>query len=197
MSHTYFIKRRFHVGYSFLGRFLRRRIPDTYHAEGVFIVVFALLFIGLVLANYLGWALVEPVITSNPDGPITDAFWISQILTALTFFFLSAYGFKPALKISIDEGFDLAISQGKTSMRLPLAEIKAVTMISALRYHQHYRKYRETRAFYGKIPQTLLLIKTADGPILLGLDETSQQELLQLLQPQSEKIVFSTFSPIV
>lgn len=196
MSNTYHIQRRFHIGYSILGRQIRRRISDVHYAEGVFIMAFAALFICLVIANYLGWAVLQSMNAGAPDEAAAIMYWIGQVILTLLFFTFCVFGFKPAVHVSFDSQKGLSIKQGAVQEDIPLQSIRAVSHVSALRFHRHHRKYRTTKAFFVKLPASLTLVSTDNGPVLLGLSEDENQELITLLQPQSEKIVFSTLSPI-
>ena len=196
MSHSYSVKSRFHIGYSLLGRQIRRRQTDEHYAEGIFIIAFAILLVGLIVFNFLGWGFIQPFLSGPSAESITLFFWIGQVISTLLFFSVCMLGFKPAIEVKVQENKQLSIKQGKQVLQLPLDVIQSVTQISALRFHRHYRKYANTRAFFVKIPSSLILLNTEEGPIVLGLPQEEQQELLPLLQPQSEKIVFSTLSPI-
>ena len=201
MSKTYFVNRRFHIGYSILGRQIRRKIADQHYAEGVFILAFAAVFFSLLIANYLGWAIMQDILT-NPSNAITQpevvtmGFWIGQVSLASLFIFGCFLGFKPALTVTFEPNKGLRIKQGKNTVFVPADDIVSATLIPAIRYHRHYAKYHGTRAFFVKLPPALILISTLSGPVLLGLQDADQKELLDALQPQSEKIVFPSLSPI-
>ncbi|MEM8485096.1 MAG: hypothetical protein AAF564_06080 [Bacteroidota bacterium] len=200
MSQTYFVKRRFHIGYSLLGRQIRNRITDQHYAEGVFILTFAAVFFSLVIANYLGWAVMQAILI-NPSNDITNpesvtmGFWIGQLALGALFLFGCLLGFKPALMVKHEAGRGLYIKQGKREAVVPTEDITSATLIPAKRYHRHYAKYLGTRAFLVKMPAALVLISTKGGPVILGLSDQDQKELLNALQPQSEKIVFPSLSP--
>lgn len=202
MSHTYSVKRRFHIGYSILGRQIRQHIKDQHHAEGVFILTFAAVFFSLVIANYLGWAVMQGIL-ANPSYNITTpetvtmGFWIGQLTLGTIFLLGCVLGFKPALQVKLESGRGLSIKQGERAVFIPAEDIKSTTLIPARRFHRHYAKYRGTQAFFVKMPAALVLIATQNGPVVLGLSDKDQKELLDALQPQSEKIVFPSLSPIV
>lgn len=196
MSYTYHIKRRFHVGYSILGRQIRRRITDEHYAEGVFIIAFAALFICLVIVNYLGWAVLQSMYAGAPNESAAITYWIGQVILLFLFSTFCVFGFKPAVHISFDSQKGLSIKQGLEQENIPLQNIRAASRISALRFHRYHRKYSATKAFFVRLPPSLALISTDKGPVLLGLSEKENEELITLLQPQSEKIVFSTLNPV-
>lgn len=105
-------------------------------------------------------------------------------------------GFKPALRVTLEENQLLVLEQGDKIAKIPISSIRAAAQISALRFHRHYRKYQETQSFFVKMPHSLLLLSTDNNPVVIGLSVQAQEELLPLLQPQPEKIVFSSLSPI-
>ncbi len=156
----------------------------------------------LVIANYLGWAIMQSILT-DPSNNITDpesvtmGFWIGQVALSALFIFGCLLGFKPALQVKLEAGRGLSIKQGKRTAFVAMEDITSATLIPARRYHRHYAKYSGTRTFFVKMPPALVLISTQSGPVVLGLAEQDQKELLSALQPQSEKIVFPSLSPIV
>ncbi len=164
---------------------------DMHYAEGVFILAFTALSIALILVNYLGWAFLQPLLTDASATSIKLYFALSQIGLFLLFAAFCMAGFKPALLVSFDSSLGLTIEQGDQSLHLPLHRIHSAAQISALRFHRHHRKYKKTRAFFVRLPEFLLTISTDHGPVVLGLNECDQQELLTHLQPKQEKVVFS------
>ncbi len=164
---------------------------DMHYAEGVFILAFTALSIALILVNYLGWAFLQPLLADASAESLKLYFAPSQLGLFLRFAAFCMVGYKPALLVTFDANLGLTIEQGEQTLHLPLHRIHSANQISALRFHQHHRKYKKTRAFFVTLPESLLVLSTDHGPIVLGLNESDQQELLTHLQPQEEKIVFS------
>lgn len=174
-----------------LGRLIRQRMEDMHYAEGVFILAFTALAIAVTLANYLGWALLQPLLTGPGAEDLQLYFALGQLSLAGLFALFCMLGFKPALFVTFDPTLGLTIEQGDKTLHLPPQSIQATSQISALRFHQHYRKYKKTASYFVRLPESLLLLTTDQGPVVLGLNTADQQELMDQLQPQSEKIVFS------
>lgn len=178
------------MGYSVLGRLIKKRVKDVHYAEGIYIFSFATLLIGLIIFNYLGWALIQPALASANGEQVAVAFWIAQTALAALFVLFCVIGFKPATQITVDTASGLSIKQGKTQLNIRHSDIESVTSLSALRFHRHYRKYQNTRIFFGRLPRLVMLISTSEFPIVLGLSPEDHRELLTHLQPQPQKIVF-------
>ena len=130
MSHSYSVKSRFHIGYSLLGRQIRRRQTDAHYAEGIFIIAFSILTVVMVVFNFLGWGFIQPFLSGPYAETITLSFWIGQVLSGLLFFSLCMLGFKPAISVTVQENKLLTIKQGKQFLQIPLDSIQSTTQIS-------------------------------------------------------------------
>ena len=164
-----------------LGRVIRRSVRDQHFAEGLLILSIAILLIVMVVSFYVAWAFVQPIVETDPSGQSAIYYYLSQI-SAFSFLFLVAIlGFKPSLKVSLQDGC-LHIKQGKLKLLLLESEIVSAEPITALRFHRHYRKYAKTMAFFNRLSDRLLLLNTTKGPVILGLPERDQATLLRTLR---------------
>ncbi|NBC19043.1 MAG: hypothetical protein GVY18_17210 [Bacteroidetes bacterium] len=177
---TFTIPRRFHPAYSLLGRWMRQWLDDERRAEALFIIVLSLLALALLLAQYLAWALLQPAIEAAPEGSTAIAFWIGQVGAVVLVVGFCVIGFEPAITVTADE-HALHLQQKGTTLALPYDAIEAVDTITALRYHRHWRCYAATHDFVNRPDGDLLLLRTDEGPVVLGLAPDDREALLDHL----------------
>ena len=175
------VPKKLNANYSILGRIIRRSVQDTHYAEGILILTIALLCISIVVAFYIAWAFVQPFVEADATGQTAVYYFLAQIASFILLFTAAFLGFKPKLEITI-EPHCLHIKQGDHRLLLLNSEIQSTQVISALQYHQHYRKYSSTKAFYNRLSDHLLLLETENGPIILGVSEEDQATLLETLR---------------
>jgi len=168
LHRTFHVPPRFHPAYSLLGRALRRLTGDARHAEALFLVTLSTGVLGLLLIHFLAWTKVQPAIEADPTGPTGLVFWLSQLGGLLACVLVGILGFAPAIDLTVT-ATALILRQGTRECTLPYTEILSVTAISALHYHRHYACYAATQAFVNRLTPQVLLLQTADGPVVLGL----------------------------
>ena len=173
---TFCIPRRFHPGYSLLGRGLRRLVRDPLRAEAFFILALTGLALLWLLVQYAVWAFLQPA-PSAPAGPAALRFWAVQGGALLFLVLTCVVGVAPAAVVTCAPGGRLRLRQGRRRLALDNAEIKAIKKITPLRYHRHERRYAATQAFVGRLRHDLLLLRTARGPVVLGLAPQDQAAL--------------------
>ena len=181
MSLSYRIRPQFDANYSLLGRLIYRKVNDRTYSEGLLVLSVALLLIVLVAGFYIAWAFVKPVVEADLSGRSEFIYFAVQAGTFGLLFVLTLVGRKPALSVSLN-GDRLDIQQGERSLTLSIDRIDSVSQISSTLFHRHYRKYRKTEAFYGRLSDQLLLISTQGSPVILGLDMKDQATLLRALR---------------
>jgi hypothetical protein len=135
--------------------------------------------VGDLVLIFLGWAWL------NWDGAPSSAdatkYWILQSLGLVAVIALGWAGWRPATRVTLTQEA-IRISQGRASdLIIPLAEVTDLARIPAIKYHQHYRKYALTRAYPGPVTDTVVLIRTASRPIILGIRTAEQRILLDRL----------------
>ncbi len=167
---TFSTPRRYHPGYSLLGRWLRRRVGDARQAEAVFIVALAGIGLGVLLAQYGAWALLQPALTADPTGPLAVVFWGVQLCVFTLVGLTCLLGFQPSVEV-ICTASGLSMRQGERHLTLAYEAIDDAEPLAPLLFHRHYRRYAATRAFVYRPTGALLLLHTADGPVVLGLLE--------------------------
>ena len=133
------------------------------------------------VAFYIAWAFVQPFVEADATGQTAVYYFLAQIGSFVSLFTAAFLGFKPKLEITIDPHC-LHIKQGDHKLLLLNSEVQSTQVISALQYHQHYRKYSRTKSFYNRLSDHLLLLETENGPVILGVSEEDQATLLETLR---------------
>ncbi len=176
MSPTFHSPRTYHPSYSLLGRAVRAWATDRLRGEALFIVSFLGLCLGVLLAHYLGWALLEPLLATHPSWQ--TVFWGGQLVSLLGLIGVGLIGSRPEVRVDCRRT-EVVFQQGARRCRMPYADVKAVTRISARRYHRHHRRYAATRVFVSVLPEEVLLVRTDPGPIVVALPDPEAQTALQ------------------
>lgn len=175
MPRTFYSSRRYHPAYSPLGRLFRSWTGDRLRGEAFYIVTLTVLALILVLSHYLGWALLEPYLRASPSRQL--AYWGIQLASVSVWAAVGLVGFRPGVGVTCRrDAVDL--EQGTRSLTLPYSFVKTVTVISGTRYHRHYRRYADTQSFVADPSDQVLLLRTKESPVIIGLaDAHEQQEL--------------------
>lgn len=147
-----------------LGRLVRRWARDARHAESLYLVAAALVLSAGVVLGQWGWILFG----TGPDGEPSLAFFAAQVAGGAVLALGCLLGWRPAVEVTARDGA-LDVRQGDRALSLHWARIHEAQRISAAEYHGHWRRYAATRAFVGRLPDELLLLRTAGGPLVLGL----------------------------
>lgn len=170
--------RRFHPGYSWLGRWLRRR-TDRLQGEALHVLVMTAVALILLLIHYLSWTLLHE--RFNTSLAWEAGYWMSQGALLATALGVGVVGFRPALTVTCDAD-TLHATQGGRTLRLPLDTVTSVETITARRYHRHERRYAATQAFIGVLGGTVLLVRRANGgPVIVALPPNAQAALRERL----------------
>lgn len=192
VSHHITVPRKLNANYSLLGRLIRRSVRDSHFAEGILILTIALLCIGLVVSFYIMWAFIQPIVEADSTGQTAIYYFIAQVGSFLLLVLTAFLGLKPGVEITVDEQC-LHINQGKERLLLLQSEIEQVEIITSLQYHQHYRKYENTRAFFSRLTDRLMLLTTEHGPVILGVSDEDQATLLEALRSSASAETTTSF----
>lgn len=184
---SFYIPRRFHPGYSLLGRWLRRATGDARQAEALLIVALAGLLLLLAGGQTLAWTFLQDTLKAAPRSPEATAFWLAQFGMALGYVLFGLLGFQPPITITCTPS-KLTLRQGARTLVLPYHAITSAVLVSALHFHRHWRRYAATHVFVNRIPDSLLLLRTTSGPVVLGLSAEDQAALLEHLEAQAETV---------
>jgi hypothetical protein len=181
------IANRFNMGYSPVAKLIRSRVSDTMRAENLFILVSASIVIALMLVNQFAWALIRNDVMQHPTGDVAISYWLCQLGFASLFLFTCIIGFKPAATITCTKSA-VNIQQGKTQISVPYTAIETMKTVSDMTFHRHYRLYKNTFAFVNEPQQDMVLLRTKDHPIVLGLNAKDVNDFMQHIEAQRTAI---------
>jgi len=173
---TFRSPRTFDPRYSLLGRAVRAWTGDRLRGEALYVVAVTGLALALLMSHYLGWALLQPVLTTSPSGE--TLFWAGQLVSVLAWAGLGLVGVRPAVTVTCTSA-GLALKQGRRSRQIPYDALETVEVTTATTYHRHYRRYAATAVFVGALRDEVLLLRTDRGPVVVGLADPDDQEALQ------------------
>lgn len=179
MTRTFRAPRAYDPSYSLLGRAVRACAEDRLRSEALFIVLLTGLALLLLLSHYLGWTIVKPIVTENRSWQLL--FWGGQVASVLALAGVGLVGFRPSVRVSCTSKA-VTFQQGQQTCRLPLGSIQKIETISSETYYRHYRRYRAARLFVSALPDKLLLFHHADGPVIVGLEDSDRSALRDVLQ---------------
>ena len=161
--------------YSLLGRAIRAWRNDRLQSEAFYIVVLTALTLALLMSHYLGWALLKPYLTAHPAWQMV--FWGAQVGSGLLLAGIGLVGVCPSVKVTCSPD-TVTFQQGSRSCSLSPASIDDVALISATRYHRHYRRYAATQVFVSHLPDEVIRLRTDEGPVIVALTGPDDQQAL-------------------
>lgn len=165
-----------HASYSLLGRAFRAWTGDRLQGEALYIVAVTGGVLVLLMSHYLGWALLKPVLGTNPSWQFL--FWGGQLASVALWGAIGLVGFRPGVTVNCSSS-TVDIEQGGQSCTLSYDDITAVKMIPATTYHRHYRHYAATQVFASRFGDEVLLLRGSSGPVVIGLPELKDLVALQ------------------
>jgi len=168
--------RSYDPSYSLLGRLFRSWTGDRLRGEALFIVTLTGLALLLLMAHYLGWALLNPVLTANPSWQVL--FWAGQLASVAVLAAVGLLGFRPGVTVTCTAD-GLQLEQGTRSLKVPYDAVENIEEISPPQYHRHYRRYAATHVFVGAIGDAVLLLRTTNGPVAIALTDADEQAALR------------------
>ncbi len=176
MTEHFHIPGRWDPGASLLARAIQRLHEDRLRAETTFYVVAVATVFGYLVLVFLGWAWLNW--NGTPSPAAASRYWLFQSLGLVAVIALGWAGWRPATRVTLTDDA-VRIVQGKDNdFIIPVTEITDLARIPAVRYHQHYRKYARTLAYPGPVADTVVLIRTASRPVILGIRAAEQRILL-------------------
>ncbi|MDX1547643.1 MAG: hypothetical protein R3247_11680 [Rhodothermales bacterium] len=180
MPRTFTAPRRFDPARSLLGRLLCRLAGDARRGEAWYVLTLAALALGLVLGQYLAWAVLEPAIAAAPQGPLALVFWAAQLGAAALVVLVGAVGFRPAVAATLTPEA-LVLEQGRRRRALALEDVTAARPIPARTFHRHYARYAATEVFAAHLHDEVLLVETTGAPVVVALAAADQAALADAL----------------
>ncbi len=172
-----------------LGRAVRRWAHDARQAESVYFVVVALVLCLATLAGQWGWI----AFGTTPEGAPSLAFFGVQVVGGLGLAATCLVGWRPPVAVTARDAA-LDVRQGDRALSLHYGRIASAERITAEAYHRHWRRFAATRAFVNRLPDDLLLLHTASGPVVLGL---APADLDRLQAHLADRLAPAQPSPLV
>jgi len=160
---------------SLLGRVVRAWTNDRLRGEALYLVAMTGLTIILLMAHYLGWALLSSTLSASEAWE--TVFWQTQVGSVLVLVGLGLVGFRPTVRVTCQSDA-VTLQQGDQTRTLSPSDVQDVRLISAQHYHRHYRRYAATEAFVSAIPEQVLCVRTDDGPVIVAHPESEAQAAL-------------------
>lgn len=166
MTRTFRSARCYDPSHSLLGRAFRRWTGDRLRGEALFVVALTALALFVLMTHYLSWALLQSYLTAEPSRQVI--FWLGQLVSAAVWGGVGLVGFRPGVTATCASGA-LRLEQGGRTRTVPYDAVEEARVISATRYHRHYRRYAATAVFAARLAETVLLLRTEGGPVVVGL----------------------------
>lgn len=190
MPRTLHAPRRFSASYSLLGRWLQRHTGDERRAEAILIVVLTGLAIGLLVLHFAVWSLWGGAL----NGTARLVYAASLAAAAALVVLVGVVGRTPAITVTCTDTA-LHLRRGDATCTVPYDQIRAAELVSALAYHRHERRYAATRRFINRLDDEVLLLRTEDGPVALGLTAPDRRVLLRIVDVHRAPDVTMRASP--
>lgn len=150
---------------------------------------------GVLIAHYLGWALLQPAMQAGDTQAWEMGFWFAQLGSIAVLILTGGIGFRPAVSATVDADRQLlSLEQGSDKLTLSLAEVNEVSIISARLFHLHYRHYAATRLFISELKDEVVILRTNHGPVAVAVSDGDAEAIAELLEAREELAVESTAS---
>ena len=175
MGRAFYVPPRLSPSRSLLGLGIRCLVQDRWQAESVYLVVFPLIVLLVILAQFIAWTWLEPAAVAA-----TRFFW-AQVLAILAVALLGAVGFKPPVRIFVHDS-GLVLRQGKRLRTLSHDAIRSFAVITALAYHREYRRQRAVVPFISRLTPEVVIIVAAQTKLAVGLMPSDQAVFTQCLE---------------
>jgi len=169
---SYRIPARFHPGRSPLGRLIRRLTADRWQADALYLAALVLGGTALLLAHLVAWNLTPATLAHTP------AWFAAEIALALVVAALSLIGWQPGIAVRCD-ATGLHLRQSRRRLTVAPDDVTDVEVVSARHYHRHERRYAGTRVFVNRVPGEVLLVRTEETVVAIGLATESERAALR------------------
>lgn len=169
---------------------MRRRAKDARHAESLTIIAVALVFTAATLASQWSWILLGD---AAPGNALSLWVFAAHVVGGALLGWTCLWGWKPPVVVEAGPE-EIVVSQGEETLKLGYEDIETTERVTADAYHRHWRRYAATRAFVNRLPGESLLLRTASGPVVLGL---SSEDLADLEAYVTAALGMETVEPMV
>lgn len=176
MTPPFHSPRSFDPSYSLLGRAFWAWTGDRLQGKALHLVALTGLALALIMSHYLSWALLRPFFAAQPSWQ--TMLWIVQALSGLTLGVVGLIGFRPGVTVSYT-ATALRLKQGGRLHVVTYDDIDQVDTVSATTFYRHYRRYATTTLFVSRLPETVLLLRTPEGPVVVALPDADERAALR------------------
>ncbi len=195
MTRTFRSSRTFSFSHSLLGRVIRYVTGDRLRGEALYILTITTLALVILMAHYLGWALLQPAMQAGDTESWELTFWFAQVGSVVFLLLIGGIGFRPAVSATVDaEQQRLSLQQGSDELTLSLTDIDEVSIVSARLFHLHYRRYAATRLFIGTLRDEVVILRTPHGPVAVAIADGDAGSLVELVDQREAMAIESTAS---
>ena len=182
-SPPFTIPRRFHPGWSLLGRLLRRRTGDRLRAESLHLALLTGGALVWLMGVYAAGALVSG--TGAPPLVVWSGLGAAGGLLVLG----GVVGVQPRAVVRCGPAA-MRVERGRERVRLPYAALERVETVGARVYHRRYRRWAAVRPFLngGGGPVLLVHMRDRRSVVALALPEAQRTALRQRLEARRKNI---------
>jgi len=179
---TYYIPARIDVFRSVLGRWVAGKVSDRLQAEARFILLVAAVTLLVFAVNYGGWVWFGQDIAAAPLGATAIKYYCIQLILILSAVAGTGIGFSPAILIELDEQA-LILSRGQSNaVSIGIRDILSVRSMDVQLFHRTLRRHESVEVYLNRVFRSILLVKTRDQILALGLEESDLIDLTSRIE---------------
>ncbi len=174
---------RFDPARSVFGRFASGR-ADALQAEARYYFATVMMLIGILIANFIAWAILKPTIMDEPLGTVALLYWGAQVLSIVGFSALCVVGFQRSTTVTVNDQ-KVAVVRGKDRISVSRSEIEGYEIVSALTFHRHYRRYSTVSSYAATGAEAYVIIRGRVKMLAIGLSMDDAEDMLDALESES------------
>ncbi|MBT8401007.1 MAG: hypothetical protein KJO98_11070 [Rhodothermia bacterium] len=174
------IPRRFDPTRSVFGRFVGRH-ADVLQSEARYYFATIMMLIGILIANFIAWAILKPTIMDDPLGTVAILYWAVQVVSMVGFLALCLVGFQRGTVITVDD-CNVSLARGDEPVTVRRSDIDSLEIVSALAFHRHYRRYSNVSSYAAVGTEAYVIIRVSEKVLAIGLGGENAQDLLNTLK---------------
>lgn len=176
------IPRRFDPTRSVLGSLLSRR-SDALQAEARYYFAAVMIVIGILIANFLAWAILKPTVMDDPLGTVALLYWTAQVSSIVGFLALCVVGFQRSTTIVVNDS-NVTIARGQDHITIRRSDIEDHEIVSPLTFHRHYRRFSKVSSYAVAGAQAYVIVRPPEEVLAIGLHLEDAQDLLDTLKSE-------------
>lgn len=181
-QHRFEIPRRFDPTRSVLGCFLSRN-SDALQAEARYYFAAVMIVIGILIANFLAWAILKPTVMDEPLGTVALLYWTAQVSSVAGFLALCVVGFQRSATITVNES-SLSVARGQDRITIRRSDIEDHKIVTPLAFHRHYRRYSNVSSYAVAGAEAYVIIRPPERVLAIGLQLDDARDVLDTLNSE-------------